>query len=97
MYYNYNIIETGKRIKKLREENYITQEQMAERLELSVEHYGRIELGKRGCSLNVLVCIAIEFDVSLDYLIFGKEHCSPAAKRTLGSLIASLQELERTL
>jgi transcriptional regulator with XRE-family HTH domain len=93
----YSTIETGKRIKQLRKDNKLTQEQMAERLCLSLEHYGKFEAGKRGCSIDVLVSIAIEFDVSLDYLILGKEHCNPVTKRALGSLIAGLQELERTL
>jgi transcriptional regulator with XRE-family HTH domain len=95
MYYDFK--ESGKRIKQIRKAEGLTQEQMAERLCLSLEHYGKFESGKRACSIDVLVSIATEFDVSLDYLILGKERCSPVAKKALGTLITGLQELEQTL
>ena len=67
----YDLIETGKRIAKIRKENGLTQEQFAEKFNVSVEHVGRIETGKRGISIDFLVDIACAFDVSLDYLILG--------------------------
>ena len=67
----YDLIETGKRIKAVRKQHELTQEQFAEKFNVSVEHVGRIETGKRGISIDLLVDIACAFDVSLDYLILG--------------------------
>ena len=67
----YDLLETGKRIKKIRKANGLTQEQFAEKFNVSVEHVGRIETGKRGVSIDLFVDISCAFDVSLDYLILG--------------------------
>lgn len=93
----YDLIETGKRIKQIRKNEKLTQEQMAERLCISLEHYGKLESGKRGCSIDVLVSIATEFNASLDYLILGKRYCDPTVKQTINGLVAELQELEKRL
>ena len=67
----YDLVETGKRIKEIRKQNRLTQEQFADKFSVSVEHIGRIETGKRGISIDLLVDIACAFNVSLDYLILG--------------------------
>ena len=67
----YDLLETGKRIKKIRKANGLTQEQFAEKFNVSVEHVGRIETGKRGISIDLFVDISCAFNVSLDYLILG--------------------------
>lgn len=56
----------GKRISELRKKHRISQERMAEVLNMSCAHLAHIEIGQRSCS--------IYFDVSLDYLIAGEEH-----------------------
>ena len=66
-----NLLEIGRRIKKIRKENGLTQEQFAEKFNVSVEHVGRIETGKRGVSIDLFVEISCTFNVSLDYLILG--------------------------
>ena len=67
----FDLLETGRRIKKIRKDNGLTQEQFAERFNISVEHVGRIETGKRGVSIDLFVDISCAFNVSLDYLILG--------------------------
>lgn len=67
----YDLIETGKRIAGIRKQNGLTQEQFAERLYVTLSHISKIEIGKKGASIEMLVDIAYKFDVSLDYLILG--------------------------
>lgn len=70
MYYDAAL--TGKRIQKLRKSQGLTQEQLAEELNISAVHMSKIEIGKRSCSLDVLAEIAVFFGASLDYLVLGK-------------------------
>lgn len=70
---NYDIKRSGERIRQLRIIHGYTQEGTATRLNIDRSYYSRIESGKRGCSVDMLVHLSELFDVSLDYLVFGKE------------------------
>ena len=68
----YNQLETGKRIQKLRRECYLTQEELAIKLNISDRHLRNLERGEYAPSIDLFVEIAAFFDVTLDYLIIGK-------------------------
>ena len=68
----YDPMECGMRISKLRLECGKTQQQMADKLNISLDHYRALENGRRGGSLDLLIELAITFDISLDYLILGR-------------------------
>lgn len=53
-----NDIKLGKRIRKLRRQLDLTQEQLAERVGVSTTHVGLVETGKRRASLKTLQKIA---------------------------------------
>ena len=59
----------GKRIATLRKENSMTQEQLAEKLSITVKHCSSVERGLSSLSLEKLIYVADLFDVSLDYLV----------------------------
>lgn len=61
----------GQRIRILRQKRGLTQAQMAAALHINVDHLGRIELGKRGVSIDLLLDIAAMLNVSVDYLTTG--------------------------
>ena len=61
----------GERIRHSRERKNWTQEQLAERCELSAAHVGHIERGTRIPSLDALFKIATSLDVTIDYLIIN--------------------------
>lgn len=69
---NYDVKQSGDRIRRLRMNAGYTQEKMAEELNVDRSFYGRIETGKKGCSIDLLVQLSQMFDVSLDYLILGR-------------------------
>ena len=56
-------------LKKVREKHDITQEEAAEQVGITVEHYARIERGQAMPSLAVFGSIAIVMDVSADVLL----------------------------
>ncbi|MDE6922735.1 MAG: helix-turn-helix domain-containing protein [Oscillospiraceae bacterium] len=69
---NYDIKKSGERIRQLRIENSLTQERAASVLNIDRSFYNRIEAGKKGCSIDLLVQISDLFHVSLDYLVLGR-------------------------
>ncbi len=65
---NYRLL--GEKIRKQRKEKGYTLEQLAERLDVSTTFIGQIERAKGIPSLETLVKIANELEVSVDYLLF---------------------------
>lgn len=59
----------GKKIATLRKENSMTQEQLAEKLSITVKHCSSVERGLSSLSLEKLIYVADLFDISLDYLV----------------------------
>ena len=95
---NYDISEMGKRIQSLRQSRGLTQEQLAERLNISTVHLAKIEIGSRSCSLNILIAFTSFFHVSLDYLVFGKMYSdNEVVKAGLLSVIGKLTALEQMM
>lgn len=68
---NYKI-NFGKRLKKERKLRKLTQEQMAEKLDISLKHYGAVERGLTGLSTENLIHLSDILGLSLDYLLKGE-------------------------
>lgn len=64
---NYKMI--GKRLRKAREEQNLTQEYLAEQADISVAHMSRIETGKTKPSTLVLVALCDALAVSVDSIL----------------------------
>ncbi len=79
-------IEMGKRMKEQRKILHLTQENMAEKLNISIKHYGGVERGIAGLSLENLINVSEIFGVGLDYLIKG-------AKETDDSIPIRIKEI----
>lgn len=56
------------RIRDLREDNDLTQQEVAEKLYLKREVYRRYETGQREIPFNIAIAIAKIYKVSLDYI-----------------------------
>lgn len=67
----YNIVESGKRLKKLRMEKGKTQSEIADALSISLETVSKIERGNRGMSVDLLSAFSDYFNVSMDYIAKG--------------------------
>lgn len=59
----------NKRLRAIRMQKGLTQQKMANYLNIELRSYQKYEQGERAPSLNSLVAIADIFDVSLDYLL----------------------------
>ena len=70
----------GLRLKKLREENNISQEQLANKLNVSASSIGMYETDKREPSDEIKTKIAKIFDVSIDYLVGKSDIKNPEIK-----------------
>lgn len=66
-------IKMGVRIQDIRKERGISQMQLANEIEISSRGLSFIETGRNEGKLSTLIKIAEYFDVSLDFLVFGKE------------------------
>ena len=87
--------EFGKRLKEIRMVHGLTQEKLAEELNISWDHLSKIERGARSCSIELLIAISGYFGVSTDYLLTGKE-MSKERNRIL-SVIRDLTEIAQSL
>ena len=67
----HDLKECGKRIQQLRKERELTQEQLAEKLNVSQNTIAKIESGLRRPSIDFLLEISEFFNVSKNYLVFG--------------------------
>lgn len=67
-----NQSQIGKFIKSLREENNLTQEQLAEKLNVSNKSVSRWENGKTMPDLSLLDMICNEFDITISELLNGR-------------------------
>lgn len=70
-----SFIVIGRNIRQAHKQKRMTQENVANALDISSLHYGRLERGQRPVSLNQLAEIAKLFDVSLDDLLCGSSEC----------------------
>ncbi|NCB64489.1 MAG: XRE family transcriptional regulator [Clostridia bacterium] len=57
------------RLGELREKKQLTQQQMADMMDITVRQYRRYELGEQEPKLAGWIFLADFFDVSLDYLV----------------------------
>ena len=66
------LIEMGIRIAKCRKMLHLTQEQLAERMDVSFQTISNIELGKQAIRPENLAKLCRELGVSADYLLFNE-------------------------
>ena len=85
------------RIKELRIEKGLTQEQLAEKIGISINYLAKIETGKQTGTIDLAVDFAMYFDVSLDDLLLGKNEFTGSTKQKLRAVIDYLSSLEDLL
>ena len=86
----FNQVEFGKRIRELRRKTGLTQEQLSEELNISVEQLRKMECSSRGPSLDLLIFLAVYFDVSTDYLLMGRDYVNLHSRKRLEGVLQEL-------
>ena len=71
---HYNAVEFGRRIRTIRKQKKMTQQELAELLFLSEESVSNFETGKTMCMPEHVIQMCQIFDVSADYFYFGKNY-----------------------
>lgn len=84
----------GNRIRVAREKKGITQEELAERVNISPSHISVIERGVKTVRIDTVVRIANELDVSADYLL--QDLVKRSRESQLLSSIMNLPETDRS-
>ncbi len=83
-----NYYEIGQRIRKFRKALDLSQEQLAEKIDISVTHMSHIETGNTKMSLPVLAALATALSVRTDDLLFEK----PTSRSDINDDIIALLE-----
>lgn len=73
----------GERLRQQRKLLSLTQEQLAERLDISIKHYSEAERGLTGMSVENLIKVSEVLQISLDYLIKGIDIDYPVPVRMI--------------
>lgn len=93
---NYEMI--GCQIQRKRRMRRLTQEQLAERIEMSVSYINRIEHAKKRASLEALVRIAKALDTTVDYLLLGNQSNDGVSLASAGiELLEGCSAIEQTI
>lgn len=71
--YKYDFVLVGKRIATARRLAGMTQEQVARRLGVGVNHLSEIERGVGGIAIGTLMELVKILNVSADYILFGED------------------------
>lgn len=80
----------GQRIKTRRKKLLLTQEKIAEKLNVSVKHFSEVERGIAGLSIENLVKLSDILGLSLDYIVKGE-----ADECCWNSVLASLKNIPK--
>lgn len=86
----------GERIRKLRKDMRVTQEEFASKLKTHVKQLSRYEAGRSKPSLDMIARIANFCEVSIDYLVFGEDKAlSQKTKLTDMELLGYFQRVNK--
>ena len=84
--------QIGQRIRKYRKAQGFSQEQLAERVGISVTHMSHIETGNTKLGLSVLVALADALEVQCDDLLRDRHYDRRGAENEIAELLDSCKE-----
>jgi len=73
MHFNQDDINTGERLRGIRESMKMNREEFSEKIDITDSFLGQIERGERALSVKTLRKVVKYTGVSADYLLFGKD------------------------
>lgn len=92
----FNQKEFGLRLRNLRMDLHITQEELAQSLHVDKQHISRMERGIKAISIDLLIEMSVKLHVSTDYLLTGSERNMEARER-LETVIDELTDIAHNL
>ena len=97
MIMKYDTKASGKRIKQLRQEMNLSQEQLAEKLNVSQNMIAKIECGLRRPSVDFLIELAEFFETSIHYIVLGTSKEATDKKRQIEEVIEQIDQMMELL
>ncbi len=88
---SFDYVSLGSRIRKIRKQVGMTQEQLAEACDLSTAHIGHIERGTRAASIETLMTISKVLNISTDYMLLDVDLTN---SKKFSDLINSLNNVD---
>lgn len=83
------LTDMGTRIAQRRKELHITQEQLADKMGVSLQTVSCIELGKKAVRPENLANLCNHLDITADYVLYGKRN-----KQQMNDTVAKLSGLD---
>lgn len=90
-----SLAQIGQRIHARRKQLGYTQEQLAERMEVSIQMVSNLERGNKAIRIDNLVNLSQILEVSTDYILTGK--ATPTDSEALARRVASLSPRDRRI
>ena len=101
---SYDMKKSGICIQQLRIRHGYTQDEFAKALNIDRSYLSRIESGKKGCSVDLLIQLSDVFNISIDYIVMGKVRSTlleaaskEQMKNDVEALISSLEKFKSNL
>lgn len=94
----YDRLAAGERIREKRNLLGFTQDEMAEKIDRAAKYYADIERGSCGMSVETLMALSETLDMSLDYIIYGKnteENGYPGETAEVSAILTMLNNSEQ--
>lgn len=92
---NYILEEIGKRISERRKLMRLTQEQLAEQMDVSIQMISNLERGVKAIRIDNLIRLSQTLNISTDYILTGKQTTDDLV--TLADQISQLGESQRKM
>lgn len=90
-----DLISIGKRIQNRRKQLALTQEQLAEMMNVSIQMVSNVERGVKAIRIDNLINLSQILNISTDYILTGKETTTDI--QSLTARISQLSEKERKM
>ena len=90
-----DLVEIGKRIQGRRKQMGLTQEQLADKMDVSIQMVSNLERGNKSIRIENLIRLSEILNISTDYILTGKETAEDM--QALTEQMASLSQKERKM
>ncbi|MBO5122331.1 MAG: helix-turn-helix transcriptional regulator [Oscillospiraceae bacterium] len=90
-----DLVEIGKRIQGRRKQMGLTQEQLADKMDVSIQMVSNLERGNKSIRIENLIKLSEILNISTDYILTGKETAEDM--QVLIEQMTSLSQKERKM
>ena len=87
----------GQRIRKLRKSRGLSQETLAEMLDISVTHMSHIETANTKMSFALIIKLSEILDVSLDYLVYDKDRNENSFSQQVAEITSNVSDKNKRI